>query len=121
MKHTVSIVAIVALVILAGCTSSKVAYRSKATLKPADKPDQYDVAFEVSDVSDPANPRVVSTPQLRIIKGKKGSVTVGDQSSGVTCEAVVAASGTPKARTSVSVKQDGEVVWYTSQTMHMSR
>jgi hypothetical protein len=119
-QSVVGMVGILALGLLAGCTSPKVAYRSMATLKPAEEAGQYDVAFEITDVSDRANPRVLSTPRLRVMKGKEGSISVGDEKNGITCDAVVAASGKQRARTTVSIRQDGQVVWYASQTMQVS-
>ena len=73
IKHSVSVIAIVALSILAGCTSSKVAYRSKATLTPAATAGQYEVAFLIEDISDPANPSVVVAPRMGLGEGKEGS------------------------------------------------
>jgi hypothetical protein len=121
MKQTISLVAIVALGVLTGCTSSKMTYRSSATLTPAPDAGQFDVAFVIEDMSDPAKPNVVGSPRLRILKGKEGSVSVGDETSGITCTAlVVDASGKPEARTTVSVRKDGEDVWSEKQTVTMS-
>ena len=122
MKQSVAVVAILSLSILAGCTSSKVAYRSKATLTPAPDAGQYDVAFVIEDVSDPGNPSMVSLPRVRVLKGKEASISVGDQTSGIICTALVDdASGEPEAQTTVSVKKDGKVIWSEKQTVAMSK
>ena len=122
MKHSVSVIAIVALSILAGCTISKVAYRNKTTLTQAATAGQYNVAFLIEDVSDPANPSVVNSPSIRLFKGEEGSAYVGNETSGVTCTALVDdASGKPEAQTTVSVKKDGKVVWSEKQTVPMSK
>jgi len=118
MKQTVSVIAIVALGVLAGCAGSRVAYRSKATLTPAEAAGQYDVSFLIEDVSDPAKPTVISSPRLRLLKGKEGQISIGDGKNGITCTALVDdASGKPEARTDVSVRRYGEAVWSHRQTV----
>ena len=122
MKQVVSAIAVVALCILAGCASSKVAYRSKATLSPAPDAGQYEIAFLIEDVSDPANPSVVSSPRIRLLKEKEGTISIGEEGIGIICTAVVGdASGKPEAQTTVSVKKDGQVIWAEKQTVAISK
>ena len=122
MKQAVSIGVVAGLCILAGCTGSKVAYRSKATLAPAPDAGQYDVAFLIEDVSDPTNPSVLSSLRIRLLKGKEGSASIGDETSGILCTAVVEnSSGKPEAKATVSVTKDGTVVWSDTQTVAMSK
>lgn len=122
MKQSVIVVAILLIGMLAGCTSPKVAYRSKATLTPEPGAGHYDVVFTIEDVSDPGNPSMVSSPRLRVLKGKEGRISVGDATSGITCTALVDdAFGKPEAQTIVSIKKDGRVVWSKEQTVAMSK
>ena len=122
MKQTVAVIAVVGLGILAGCTGAKVAYRSKATLVPAPDAGQYDIAFVIEDVADPGNPSVVGCPRIRLLTGKEGSVSVGDDASAIQCTAVVdESSGKPEAKTTVSVTKNGKVVWSDTQTVAMSK
>lgn len=122
MKHTVSIVGVLMIAILTGCTSSPSAYRSKVTLTPAPDAQHYDIAFMIEDVSDPANTRVMSTPRVHTLKGKECNISVDDEMGGVACTAIVdEASGKVEARTTVSVKKDGKVVWSAEQTVAMSK
>jgi len=122
MKQVVSVIAVVVLGILTGCASSKVAYRSKATLTPAPEAGQFDVAFVIEDIADPANPTVVSSPRLRLLKGKKGNMSVGDDNSSIVCTALVDdASGQPEARTIVSIKKNGKEIWSDTQTVAVSK
>ena len=122
MKRVRSVIAVVMLGILAGCANSKVAYRSKATLTPVPNAAQYDVAFVIEDVSDPANPHVFSSPRVRLVKGQEGTISFGDETSGITCTALVDdASGKSEAWTTVAVKKGGKVVWSEEQTIALSK
>jgi len=122
MKLVAAITVVVTFGILTGCTSSKVAYRSKATLTPATEAGLFDVAFVIEDIADPANPTVVSSPRLRLLKGKEGNMSVGDDNSSIVCTALVDdASGKPEARTTVSIKKNGKEVWSDTQTVAVSK
>jgi hypothetical protein len=121
MKQTGPFIVAVVLGIVAGCANPGAAYRSKATLSPAEA-GQYDVAFVIEDVSDPSNPSVISSPRIRLLKGKEGSVSVGDTRGRITCTAVVDdVSGRPEARTTVFVEKHGKMVWSATKAVAMSK
>ena len=121
MKRVIQLTAVLTLGVLMGCSNSKVAYRSKATLSPAKEAGQYEVAFVIEDISNPDSPSVVISPRLTVLKGQEGRIFVGDDKSGIICTVLVDnSSGKPKATTSVSVKENGEVVWSENKTIAMS-
>ncbi len=66
--------------------------------------------------------RVVSSPHVRLLKGKEGSISVGDEASGITCTALVDdASGKSEAQTTVSVMEEGKIIWSKKETVAMSK
>lgn len=121
-RRRIPVIAVVVLGILAGCTSSKVAYHSKVTLTPTPDAGVYEVVFVIEDLSDPANPSLVSAPRITLLEGQDASICVGDETSEITCTALVDdASGQPEAQTTISVKKDGKVIWSDEQTVAMSK
>ena len=121
MKQMIQLAAVLMLGILMGCSSSKVEYRSRATLSPADETGQFDVAFVIEDLSKPEDSRVISSPRLRVLKGQEGQIFIGDDKSNIVCTALVGdASGKPEVKTTVSVKKNGRIVWSEEKTVAMT-
>lgn len=114
--------AAVTLLIFAGCTCSKVAYSNKTTLSPGAGVGTYNVEFLVEDLTSPQGSRVVGAPVLSVIAGQEGQISVGDGLSSIYCTAEVDdSSARPTARTSVSIKKNGRVVWSENGTVVMTQ
>jgi len=104
--------------LLAGCSSSRPVYRSKAVVSRAKGPNLYHVAFVLEDVSDPGAPKVVTCPRITVQKGKEGTISIGDDRSAIVCTAIVDnTSGGPQAKTMVCFEENGQVVWSESKTV----
>jgi hypothetical protein len=122
MKIMTQLAAAVVLLILTGCSASKVAYSNKATLSPGIEEGTYHVAFVVEDLTGPEGSRVVGAPVLSVLAGQEGKISIGDGVNSVFCTAVVDdTSGRPEAKISVSVMKNGNVVWSENETVVMTR
>ena len=96
-------------------------YNSKTTLSPIGEAGQFIVSFVIEDVSKSGKPRMISAPQMIVLKGEKAMVIIGDDKGEIICTALVDdAADKPEVKTTVSVKKNGQIVWSEEKTVAMT-
>ena len=102
----------------AGCGSLKVGYAAAAKVLPCAEPGQYEVQFTISETSITGESKVLSTPRLIVMEGKKAEITIGDATSSLKCTALVERDGRKvSAMTRVRIKHGPKRVWLARQTL----
>lgn len=110
MKQAISVIVVLSLCILAGCSSSG-GYRSDVTLNPVSEAGLYDINFVIEDLSTSAKPNT-HPHKVRVREGEKAAFSVGDETNGCFCTAIVHnASGKLTLDKTTRIKKDGVMVW----------
>jgi len=108
-----------AVVIIAGKGTPPNTYGVKLKVTPvAGAENQFMVEFRISEVQPNGKESILSAPRVTVLGGMEGMMKVADEGerNGVICTATV----TPKEKdllvdTSVTIKEDGKVLWSCSQ------
>lgn len=108
---------------IGACVIAQAGYRTEATVTPASEAHQYVVRFKIMDVAKDGKTDVLSAPQIIVKAGQEGKAMVADEKGldGVFCTAIIKEiEGGVEAVTTVVVKEKGEEVLSTAQTVIVS-
>ncbi|MFT5409795.1 MAG: hypothetical protein ACI9NC_002520 [Verrucomicrobiales bacterium] len=119
MKYSIRFAALLIATSFVGCSNSDI--QSHAKLSHSQYPGLYDVDITIRDKSGSRLPRKPQTIRMSMEEGSETS-TVSSSSAkddfDIACSATVDdTQGTVKAKTSVSIAQEGSVVWSKTETV----
>ena len=127
MRQLAATVCVIALAGTLGCSrqcsSANKSYKINTTVSPANEQGRpcWQIEFVLEDTSAPAGPVVLSAPKILVAQGEKGDIFVGDTLNNFRYSAIVnKVDKGLAASTTLTVTNNGESVWSSEQTIHLS-
>ena len=122
MRKAVQMIAVTALVILAGCRTAEVAYEVDAQVSPdPEVPNQYIVKIRIMRVVPDAEPVIIWQPEFLTLKDHQAMFTLDHDGHKVTCTALISDEKEDVMATIfVSVKERGKSAKSGRQTVKVA-